>query len=391
MDLLPEVRQLVAEYLEPEDCLACMQVSRTWHDSISEKAYRYVMIQSGYSIHDREPPVGWMQKYGRFVEQLCLVSSAPLQRLLITVDPQEQYQKDRKQVIVLFPNSKEFIMDTHCTLREVEKWLLHFPRLEFLSLNNVESLPTTDADTGETIATKDRSARLLQHCPKLTKLDISNMSQDGFLLQADDLVEIINHCSPLLTEFILLDDGISCLWFEPLSGFLERLTVLDLYSCRRVEDWMFKRIACSCPLLVEFRWPFFDVNGLFSEVDAGTTTALSTTTTTTTTTSEDEGARMGPWACTGLRFLAIDEVTWSHSGNRNRAAMEHLGLLRDLRHLGVRVMRCDIVNKEDRDRFFETSPWPEDSCIFSVTDDPDAQWMRKIWPLLDNFEFLGWV
>lgn len=123
--------------------------------------------------------MGWLQKYGQFIQQLILYGNTPLQRFLATTNPQKSYQEDGKQAMVLLPKLKKLDIKTHCTLIEVERWLLHCPGLEALSFNNVQGLPTTDTDTGETTIAKDRGVHLLQHCPRLIRLDINNMGYEG--------------------------------------------------------------------------------------------------------------------------------------------------------------------------------------------------------------------
>ena len=321
-----------------------------------------------------------MQKYGRFIQELNVTGSSPLQSLLVTADPQEQHQKDRNQAVVLLPNLRTLDISTCCTLREVDAWLLHCPRLKSLILCNVRSLPSFDIKAG------DRVAQLLKHCPRLTRLGIDNT---GFhdSLQGADLAEIISCWPPLLTDFRIMDDGLPHRWFPALSGFLERLTVLDLYECKMAEDWMLKRIVCSSPLLVQLGWHSFDVNGLFIEEDAGAAAAVSVTPIATSVLSaaEEKDAGMGPWACIGLRKLKLFTISWSDSPFCNKAAMEHLALLKDLRRLTVDVMTGDIDSAD--------GPWPDETRAYSVEDllrVPEVRWMRETWPLLEYFELQRW-
>ena len=367
-----------------------MQVSRAWHDSFSESAFKSVRIRSGSTSKDLVPPIEWMQKYGRFIHELGLSSTISLQHLVATANPKgeqelELHQNDRKQTIVLLLNLKRLELDAPCTLIEVKDWLLHCPRLDTLILRSTTILPATTTNHGEAIMAKERGVHLLQHYPRLTRLDIDIVGSNG--LPVDDLAEIISHLPPSLTEFSLRADCVPRPWFEALSGFLERMTVLDLYGVMEVEGWMFKRIVCSCPLLVELRWRIFTVDELFSEEDAsgaavGSATTTTEAATTTLSSAGKEGARMGPWACTGLQTLVIFWITWSDSSIQNRAATEHLGLLKDLERLTIDVMTLGLV-------FICDTSWPTKSCNLSAEDlrtVPQVRWMHKTWPLLKHFE-----
>jgi len=393
MELLPEVQQLVARYLGLQDRLSCMRVSRAWYDSFLDLACRYVMIQSGYGVKRHVPPKGWIQKYGGFIQELDLISESegetPLRHLLATPDSQ------REQVVILLPRLKKLKIGLPCSLREAEEWLSGCPNLESLTLRMVKGVPTMDIITLEAIMAKDKGLHLLRHCPRLTRLEIDNRYYNFGcgLFHVTDLVEIVNHWPPLLTELGLGCNSVPEPWFKALSaGLLERMTVLDLYLCDRVEDWMFKLIVCSCPLLVELGWNRFFVEELFGEEDTINSVAESATTIAATVTmpltSEKEGIQVRPWACTALRSLHICKLVWSGSLICNRAAMEHFGLLRDLRSFSVQRMRHHTEH-----HFYSSSPWPKEPCKLSAVDlqtVPDALWMRENWPLLEHFELKGW-
>lgn len=263
------------------------------------------------------------------------------------------------------------------------------PGLETLILNNIKSLPTTDTNTGEAIVAKNRGVHLLQRCPRLVRLEIDT-GYDSLDQNTVDLVEIINHWPPSLKEFVLSDFGAPRPWFEALSGFLERMTVLSFYTCGNAKSWMFEKILCSCPLLVELEWPKFDVESLFCEEDAGRVTAVSAPRTKSTISAANlTGARMGPWVCIGLRKLAIMQFIWSFSPLRNRAAMKHLGLLKNLRSLHVNIMDCEVTNAPAMRKFFRDYYWPKGFYKYSVEDllsMPKIRWMRKTWPLLEHVD-----
>ncbi|GJJ74163.1 hypothetical protein EMPS_06521 [Entomortierella parvispora] len=416
MNLPPELLYMIGEYLDPRDAISCLQVSQAWLLSFAECAFKAVTIVSGPEDPNNElvPPKGWLEKYGGLIENLDLRINMPLQCLIATAEPEDPNQDpddleegnqvsaepdgDQATAIVLFPRLRTIDFGAHGSLKDLEHWLLNSPRLEALYLRYAKSLPTTDTCPGRVIAAKDRGLHLLQNCQELRRLDIDNRGYDAIELQ--DLAELLHHWPPSLTEFILADDGFFCPWFEPLSSVLMRMTVLDFCECGEVEDWMFKQIMCSCPNLAEFGWHIFVVEDLFCEGDAGaarTEYSSSSSTTATASTasvsSESRGVRMGPWVCTGLRKLTFSVIIWSNTPLCNRAAMEHLALLKDLRWFAVDQMSCELMSDESQDLFLRDYPWPEEYCghpEWSLKMGPEVHWIREIWPLLESFEVQEW-
>ncbi|GJJ74162.1 hypothetical protein EMPS_06520 [Entomortierella parvispora] len=400
MDLPPEIRPLIGQYLTPKDAITCMKVSKSWFDSFSIWAFREVSILSRPDYFhknlykdpckSRLPPRGWLQKYGSSIQVLLLGSYELRLYLFSTVDSQEQRQKDGEQAIVLFPRMREIYLYAS-SLKAVEPWLLHCPRLKVLCWNHVVGPHTADIDVNSKAAStaQNKVVSLSQHCPMLNNLDI--IAESSEFLEVDDPAGIVSHCPPSLTEFSLAGDEIHP-WFEALSHALDRITVLDLYACQAVEGWMFKRIVCSCPSLVELHWHIYDADELFSEKDVGRALAVDATTAAYSETGEEEDERTSPWACTGLQKLYFCYVAWSDCSEKNKAAMEHLGLLKVLKCFTVEEATCPRSD-EDWGRFMSSFPWPEERCVLSGEDlkkTPGLEWIRKTWPLLECFELQGW-
>ncbi|KAF9344639.1 hypothetical protein BGX26_004087, partial [Mortierella sp. AD094] len=120
------------------------------------------------------------------------------------------------------------------------------------------------------------------------------------------------------------------------GSILERLTRLDLMYCAGVESWMCKRIFATCPGLVSFACPSFDVDEIFGDVsgpDIGDGFNSNT-------------FYSNHWACVdSLRNLTIGQFAWSSHVGRSERAKERLGSLKFLEDLtlGKVVIRAGEI------------------------------------------------
>lgn len=196
----------------------------------------------------------------------------------------------------------------------------------------------------------------------LSHLRISSdeIDDDGLQLQ------ILSHCTAVLTELALSLRPLGLMTFEALERFCHTLLHLNLVGCSNMQPWMLQAVLRSFTKLEKLSVSTFSVPEVMGVA------------------YWEEGAS---WACTRLKCLHINFLDWGSETEANTDLMRQWARLRELESLFIMSMRK--IGPEDRSMavvhdFPLVTPWNKTPCKKPLA------WMTKMWPRLTKYESGGW-
>ncbi|KAG0053381.1 hypothetical protein BGZ83_001215 [Gryganskiella cystojenkinii] len=441
---LPEIRIHVASHMCLPDLVACIQVSKSWHNTFI--SFIYKALDLNFGIHDQfaasfERPLSdtALDLYGSLIKSLTIT-------LFTALYPQ-------------CSSTPQFFINHRVD------WLAQCPELEKLSLIRLPDCPP--------FLSAPLDLSLLDQCSSLERLMI-----DGWPLVESELADILT-ATQKLTALRLCRQTLGRVAFDALTSLFPTLSILHIQDCRDLESWMPWEIFRSCPRLLDFTCPVLEVDGLSvleeeengdyndhhqpsgeqqqqeqDEVDSAmvetilvsgesvTSTAdatltvmeprLSTTLMMMLTMTRHDGATTttapeDSWCvCADLCELEVSRLIWSQDVDQNMRVLEQL--------VGLRALECIRIHNMDRIFYFSKQTQTQDlnhaqpdyisqesqgqanffnyvsdqhqheeqilrqgarvkpfkKCCFSRSElehDPDLTWIPRFWPKLRCFEY----
>ncbi|KAG0355392.1 hypothetical protein BGZ54_001177 [Gamsiella multidivaricata] len=263
---LPEIRDIVVQYLDRGDLAKCSRLSKAWHGSVAAKVWNYVNLGG---IHWKTPSFEALQHYGGLVKifrvSLRFADWTAAEHSALNFPNLEKMVLTLSNAIASLPN----LSSLHLRDVDIGHNAVALPKLRDLRLQYNEGNNDSETDQLQLICNcpaletlgwffNFRSRWLNDPAPRnfveLAKagtwrnLEALTMGWNGLMISDGDIASILA-ALPRLTILDLEEHEFGPLSFQILRRYFPVLKELRLDNCSNVTKSMLSEILSSCPKL----------------------------------------------------------------------------------------------------------------------------------------------